>query len=227
MILQLYMKIHIIAACGLIAFLATSPPLIAQHAGTEAFLEAELLALEAELDREQQELTERRKQLDLRKLQLQLLKQSRKPETKTDNAEDAADRVALLQAHAQAKKTRAAWLAEFNTLSENIASLQKGQDRIGRPRAFGPKAKATEESNELKRTQLEQQRQQIEQAILTSMQTVLSQKGVLDDTEYHWLQNLVASNDDNPSALDEATLSWATMILKIERDRRDSLSAGE
>ena len=218
------MKIHTTAICGFFALLAAGMPLSAQPAESEAeliVLEAGLLELEAELDQEQKKLNERRRELNLRKLQLQLRKEQRNPAGAAETPEAAAARVALLQAHAQARKTRATWIAELTTLDERMETLRKDDGRIGAPRAFGPRAKAAEEQNQAARKQIELQRQQLEHAVLTSMQTNLSQNGSLNDAEYKWLETRINPPADAATTLDEATMNWAKMIHKMERDRRN------
>lgn len=210
------MKKTKLIAMAFLCMLATNGPLSAQPAVTEE----ELLLMEAELAKEEAKLAGRRKELELLKLQQQLRKQGQQPAA-ASASEAAAAQVALARNHAQAQRTRLTWLAELDKLDVTMETLQKGDGRIGGPRAFGPKAKALEEKNLAARKQNILRRQQVESAILTSMQTVLSQGGSLTDDEYKWLESETKPTPENISPMDEATLKWAKTVLQIEKDRRN------
>lgn len=208
------MKSTILTYFGLITLFVTSVPIRAQQ-GTEA----ELLALEADLDQEQEKLNERRKELDLRKLQLRTEGGSVPGAAETPT--EAAARVALLRSHAQASRSRTEWIEELGTLGEKMNALEKGEGRLGGPRPFGPKAKALEEGKQARIKVIELRRQQLENLILTSMQTILTEKGALTDAEYKWLESQISQTKGAPTAMDDATQRWAQLVLNMEKDRRN------
>ncbi|MFU8894303.1 MAG: hypothetical protein ACNA8L_11825 [Luteolibacter sp.] len=206
-----------------IALIAMSGPLGAELADTEG----DLLLLEAELDREQEILNERRKQLEQRKFELQLMKARRKLDGAVETPEEAAFRLELLRIHAEAQQKRAISIAELDQLAETMEVLQKGDGRVGRPRAFGPRAKAIEEENLAARKEVKTRSQELMQEILTSMETILNEQGSLNDAEYQWLLSHTKSANNAWPALDQATLERVKFLIQMEHRRRNPPPAKE
>jgi hypothetical protein len=205
------------AAFGVISLLVAAFPLVAKPEATEA----ELRALETELNREQEKLDERRRDLELRKLQLKLRKEGRDvPSGAELTPHDRAAQLARLQALAHAEKTRALWIGEWGKLGESLENLKKGDGRMGSPKAFGPKAKEMEARNQAARKQIETRLDELENLILTSMQTTLAESGGLNDTEFAWLESRTSGTGEDSTALDEAALRWMESLLKMEKKRR-------
>ena len=212
------MKPTSIFTFGIISLLVISPNLRAQDKNTED----EIQALELQLAKEQEKLNERRRDLELRKLQLKLLNEGRQLPPEADlSPQERAAQLARLQAHAAAEQSRSAWIAETATLKESLAKLNKGNDRIGAPKAFGPKAKAAEAATLQLKQQTEARLKVVQSAILNSMQTTLAQRGGLNDAEFEWLQTQVVEADKSTDKIDQAAHSLMEAILKMEKVRRD------
>lgn len=218
------MKPTTFAACTLIASLFAGFPVCAGPLDAEM---AELQAMQKELDQEQVRLDQRRQELELRRLQLELRAKGRDAQDNPQLApKDKAAKLAKLQAQAHAEKSRGLWISEWQTASASIRPNDAGERRMGAPKAFGKRAKELEAKNEILEKQTKLRLRELEDMTLTSMQTSLADHGSLNDSEFKWLESLVAEQPEgSPPITDDATIARAKVILEMEKERRDPANA--
>jgi hypothetical protein len=212
---------------GMISLLMMSFPLKAESADTPA----ELQALERELDQEQARLDQRRQELALRKVRLELRKSGREIPNKAElSDEQKAAQLARLQAQAEAGKLRMQWMAQWERARKLQQPEEKGERRMGSPKAFGKRAKEKEEEAAAAKKLVETQIKQFEDYILTSMQTSLAEKGSLNQAELKWLEVLTAEPDEEEGTApitDEATRRRAKLIMDMEKERSEKPEDGK